>query len=510
MADAPEPADPAANPAAGRDARSLKCARCHDPELNVVGALSSSACPRCGGGFIPEDGTSRLLEELNHTTAELRELAALFGGTRLPCPSCKTKMSPLQLRGATLDICFGCGGMWVDRGDLEAISSNRYHMPAPTQPLAKATPAIIPAQSLVRVDERTLPRHVGRAVLAGVGAVGVVWTLVGILPITSGAVGMLALAGAFGLSRRRAFDVLPRARRMLRWRGYFAPSPKDDAGEAFSPESCVVVRRVRMQPFAMMRREVPGQPVVLDLVDAEGRDLVRLHGPMTQQRAWTEAPRYARALGVTVRFDIDARADDELDVEQRSRKDNPGFASHDIVKLSSERAPAKNMRRIAMKANDNTPLGVIATEVPSRGAAPDLDTILAEHFVIEDAATAQKARLYSTMQLGRRATIVVGPDGNVVGHVTARRGFLADTFLWTGPQARRTLRAHVAHGQEHARIVDGHDRDVGFLDVSTTTSPGEPRPLTLRMSPGRATGIARWGALTLALHVSLAAAVDDL
>lgn len=484
----------------------IKCARCHDPELTVAGALSSVACPRCGGGFIPEDGTSRLLDELSHTTAQLRELAALFGGTRLPCPGCKSKMSPLQLRGVTLDVCFGCGGMWVDRGDLEAISSARYQMPAPTQPLAKATPAVIPTQGLVRVDERTLPRHISRAVLAGVGAVGLVWTLVGILPVASGAAGVLALAGAFGLSRRRAFDVLPRARRMMRWRGYFAPSPSDTAGEAFSPESCVVVRRLRAQPFEMMRRRLPW--VVLDLVDAEGRDLVRLHGPMLPQRAWTEAPRYGRALGVTVRFDVDPKSDDDLDLAERDRTGQPGFATHDIVKLSSERAPP-NMRRIGLKAFDNTPLGAVLTEVPSKFPPANLDIILAEHFVLEDAATGQRTRLYSTRQLDKRATIVVGPDGAVLGHVEAHRGFLADTFTWKGPQARRELTARVVHGAHSATIDDGHGRYVGSLELSTAAE-GEPRPLALHVSRGRAAGTARWGALALALHVSLAAAIDEL
>lgn len=484
----------------------LKCARCHDPELTVAGALSSLACPRCGGGFIPEDGTSRLLDELSHTTAELRELAALFGGARLPCPGCKSKMSPLQLRGVTLDVCFGCGGMWVDKGDLEAVSSARYQMPAPTQPLAKATPVLIAAQGLVRVDERTLPRHISRAVLAGVGAVGLVWTLVGILPIASGAAGVLALAGAFGLSRRRAFDVLPRARRMMRWRGYFAPTPSETAGEAFSPESCVVVRRMRMQPFEMLRRPLPW--VVLDLVDAEGRDLARLHGPMLPQHAWTEAPRYGRALGVTVRFDVDSKNDDELDETERERAGQPGFAAHDVIRLSSERAPA-NMRRIAFKAFDNTPLGAAFTEVPSKWPARDFEAMLAGHFVLEDAATGQRGRLYSTQQLGQRATIVVGPDGAVLGHVQARRGFLADNFTWKGPQARRELNVRVAHGAQSAVLVDGHGRDVGSLELSNA-APGEPRAVELHVSRGRATGIARWGALALALHVSLAAAVEEL
>jgi hypothetical protein len=381
-------------------------------------------------------------------------------------------------------------------------------MPAPTEPLAKASPAIIPAQGLVRVDERTLPRHVGRAVLAGVGAVGVVWCLVGILPLTSGVAAVAALAAAGGLSRRQAFDVLPRARRMIRWRGFFAPSATDDGGEAFSPDSCVVVHRLRIRD-----RELPW--VVLDLVDAEGRDLVRLHGPMSPQRAWTEGPRYARALGVTVRFDVDSSADDALDSEQEQRTELPSFAAHATWRLSSERS-ASSLRRIAIKAIDGVELGAITSEVPPRrhrgvdepGAPASLDDVLAEHFILEDAATGKKARLYSTKLLGERATIVVGPMGELLGHVHAQRGLLADVFGWTGPQGRRRLTARIAHGALAARIIDAFGRDVGTLDTSTSML-GEPRPVTVRMQEGRATGDARWGLLALALHVSLASIVED-
>ena len=446
-----------------------------------------------------------MFEELNHTNGELRELAALYGGTRLSCPGCRSKMSPLQLRGVTLDVCFGCGSLWVDKGDLEAVSSGRYQMPAPTQPQAKASPAIVPAQGLVRVDERTLPRHVGRAVLAGVGAVGLVWCLVGILPLSSGAVAVAALAAAGGLSRRQAFDVLPRARRMIRWRGFFAPSASEEVGDAFSPESCVVVRRMRLRD-----RELPW--VALDLVDAEGRDLVRLHGPMSPQRAWTDGPRYARALGVTVRFDVDPSADDALDVEEGARTEQPSFVAHDTWRLSPERA-APSLRRFVVKAVDGGQLGAITTEVPRRRtleASPEsLDTILAEHFVLEDTATGKRARLYSTLLLGARATIVVGPAGEVLGHVAATRNFFADVVTWTGPQGRRRLTARIAHGGMAARILDAFGRDVGTLEASTAL-PGEPRPIMVHMIRGRATGDARWGLLALALHVSLASVVDDL
>lgn len=505
-----------------------RCARCHEPELRAPessggGPLSSWTCARCGGGFIPEDGASRLFEELGHTTGDLRELAAHYGGARLACLGCRSKMSLLQLRGASLDVCFGCGALWVDAGDLELVSSGRYQMPPPSVPLAKATAAMVPAQSLVRIDERSLPRHVGRAVLAGVGAVGLVWCLVGILPLSSGLAALAALAAAGGLSRRRAFDVLPRARRMMRWRGYIAPGPADDVGEAFSPDACVVVRRLRLR-----ERLLPW--VVLDLVDAEGRDLVRLHGPMSPQRAWIEGPRYARALGVTVRFDVDADADDALDAvndDGAERGALLAFAANvNWWRLAPERtagaaaeASMRALRHLVVKGGDGAQLGVVSTAVPqaqthrrgldSETAPAHLDVILAEHFVLEDTATGNKARLHAARLLGERATIIVGPSGEVLGHVAATRSVLADVVTWTGPKGRRRLSARLAHGARAARIVDGFGRDVGMVDAEAAT-PGEPRPISVLLQPGRAAGDARWGLLALAVHLSFASVVDDL
>ena len=478
----------------------MRCPRCHDVELvDDNGPLSSATCARCGGGLIPDNGLAVLLEEIKSTREELNEIAAQYGGARVQCPACKSKMSPLVLRGEHVDLCFGCGSLFVDKGELELISGGRHHMPQPTEPApikALANPA--PAQVLVRVDERSLARHVVRAVLAGTGAVSVVWALVGLVPVASLFLGFGALTAAAALSRRDAFDVLPRARRMVRWRGFFAPSSKENVGEPFSPDSCVVVRRMRV-----VGQMLPG--VVIDLVDGEGRQLVRLRGPILAHTAWTEAPRYARALGVSVRFDVDADADDVLDT---TRADNaPALAKHDIVRVVPELAAGKT-RRLQVRAGDNTVIGTVITEVALKGRPQNLDELLAEHFVIAD-GDGESVRLFSTTQLAHRATILVGKDGRVLGHVYVRRGPFADTYGYLGPQGRRAATAVLRHGTSEARVLDGHGRGAGVLEVETG-SPSEPRPITLHAYPGRLTGDARWGLVALALHASLAAAVPDV
>ncbi len=480
----------------------MKCPRCHDVELVEGGPLSSTTCPRCGGGLLPEVGLATLLDELKHTREELRELASLYAGARLPCPSCRSKMSPLVLRGEHVDVCFGCGALWLDRGELSSITLGRHALPAPREPvdeqaLARKRALAAPAQALVRIDERTFGRHLARAALAGAGAVGVIWSVVGIAPGTSMLMGVVALGVAAGLSRRNTFEVHPRAGNMVRWRGYFAPTPGAVAESPFSPDSCVVVR-----PARALGRVWPG--VMLDLVDAEGRFLARLRGPIPAMRAWTEAPRYARALGVSVRFDLDPAADDVLDAEQQMRPDLPQLALHDQLRLEPDAAG----RVFAVRTPEGAAVGTVSAEIAMRGAQKGLDDVLAQHFVLS-ADGGPSVRLFSTVQLGRRATVLVLDGGHVLGHVAARRGALFDTYAFAGPQGRRSATARLRHGSSAALLVDGYGRRAGTLAVGDA-APSEPRTTTLRLAPGRLTGDARVGLVALAFHVALASVVTDL
>ena len=45
--------------------------------------------------------------------ARARELA------RMRCPSCGSRLEEQELLGVTADTCPECGGMWLDRGELE-------------------------------------------------------------------------------------------------------------------------------------------------------------------------------------------------------------------------------------------------------------------------------------------------------------------------------------------------------------------------------------------------------
>ena len=104
---------------------------------------------------------------------------------------------------------------------------------------------------------------------------------------------------------------------------------------------------------------------------------------------------------------------------------------------------------------------------------------------------------------------LVGSDGRVLGNITTRRTLLADTIRFTGPQGRRQATVVLRHGAIEARIIDGHGRSAGVLEVKEA-APAQPDGATLHLFPGRLTGTARMGLVALALHVCLAALVDDV
>lgn len=39
----------------------------------------------------------------------------------MQCPVCDTKLRPIERNGVEIDICPGCKGIWLDRGELEKI-----------------------------------------------------------------------------------------------------------------------------------------------------------------------------------------------------------------------------------------------------------------------------------------------------------------------------------------------------------------------------------------------------
>jgi Zn-finger nucleic acid-binding protein len=67
----------------------------------------------------------------------------------LTCPKCGSQMRNYERNQVHVDQCTGCGGLFLDRGELEALvqAENAWHQPQqPQQPQQSAQPAGAPEQ----------------------------------------------------------------------------------------------------------------------------------------------------------------------------------------------------------------------------------------------------------------------------------------------------------------------------------------------------------------------------
>lgn len=98
------------------------------------GALTEDVCASCKGRFLSPAIVERLIvDELGISQDVLRELTALFASKeRRTCPACESKMSPVQVKKVRVDLCTGCGGAWLDAGELVALTQGRHEELTPT------------------------------------------------------------------------------------------------------------------------------------------------------------------------------------------------------------------------------------------------------------------------------------------------------------------------------------------------------------------------------------------
>lgn len=77
------------------------------------------------------------------------------GMTPLTCPKCQSEMRQYERNRVLVDQCTGCGGLFLDRGELEALAAaeTQWHQAtAPGAPAAAAPPA--PPREQRQYDER--------------------------------------------------------------------------------------------------------------------------------------------------------------------------------------------------------------------------------------------------------------------------------------------------------------------------------------------------------------------
>lgn len=58
----------------------------------------------------------------------------------LTCPKCQESMRTYERNGVNVDQCTGCKGIFLDRGELEALINAEASFSAPAAPAAPAAP----------------------------------------------------------------------------------------------------------------------------------------------------------------------------------------------------------------------------------------------------------------------------------------------------------------------------------------------------------------------------------
>lgn len=106
------------------------CPRCNRAlaAASVAGALWQ--CPHCNGCWLPAEEFQPLVLGLGLDMQDIRGMAEQFGGDGLTCPACTRRMQGARLKGAALDVCHGCGGCWVDGGELDPLTGGKHSNPA--------------------------------------------------------------------------------------------------------------------------------------------------------------------------------------------------------------------------------------------------------------------------------------------------------------------------------------------------------------------------------------------
>jgi hypothetical protein len=124
----------------------MRCLRCPDVDLvEDFGVLHEAVCPRCQGRLFDQVGSSRVLEEFcGLPRALVGELCAHYAG-RTTCPACQRRMSLVPVRNVHVDLCGGCGALYLDHGELGRLSDGRVEeLLAESKPV---TPVVTPSTS---------------------------------------------------------------------------------------------------------------------------------------------------------------------------------------------------------------------------------------------------------------------------------------------------------------------------------------------------------------------------
>lgn len=114
----------------------MQCPKCHQQLTGIdYQGVHLETCPKCGGDWLDAGELGSIIEARKMRFDEKECLAiaqaAKIKGVKLAslnrhltCPKCGGTTHPVNYgddTGLIIDECAGCGGMWLERGELEKI-----------------------------------------------------------------------------------------------------------------------------------------------------------------------------------------------------------------------------------------------------------------------------------------------------------------------------------------------------------------------------------------------------
>lgn len=74
-------------------------------------------CGKCEGLWIPEENIREIIGEKKGTARKEGGLEKAV----IQCPEDRAFLAPIHFHGIEIDLCTKCGGVWLDKGELERI-----------------------------------------------------------------------------------------------------------------------------------------------------------------------------------------------------------------------------------------------------------------------------------------------------------------------------------------------------------------------------------------------------
>ncbi len=113
----------------------MRCPKCASP-LHVVDSCEGITLDLCGGckGLWFDAGEVAGYFELLTDVPDLDTAGATQSPTAFTCPKCAGGLVSFRfaaLSDLVLDRCLGCGGLWLDRGEVPALERLSAHVQSP-------------------------------------------------------------------------------------------------------------------------------------------------------------------------------------------------------------------------------------------------------------------------------------------------------------------------------------------------------------------------------------------